>query len=217
MDDRLARRLKNLESRLQLLGALCLAMVAINLVLVGLWIAGRRSNERPGVLSLYDLGGRERIRLDATSEPVLVMRALDGSERLRLALHDEEVALHMRDPGGRVRVALGAEVKGGGLSLFDERQSLRTEVRVLKNNPGLYIRDEKQTVRVGLGMSPDRAGLYLNDATGRARGEWSCGEAIRFMLSDRGEKPLVGMAIDAGDRSLVFFRTKNKAWKFPLP
>lgn len=140
---------------------------------------------------------------------------------MRLALGKDAVSMHMLDPGGKVRLALGAEEKGGGVSLFDGRQGLRTELRILKDTPGLYVRDEKQTVRVAVGMSPDGAGMYLADAAGNPRGEWNCMEndTIRFILRDKAEKPLIAMAVDKQNHALVLFEVVagGKGWRFPTP
>lgn len=116
---------------------------------------------------------------------------------------------------------MGAEEQGGGLSLFDARQSLRSEFRIVKETPGLYVRDEKQTVRVAVGMSPDGGGMYLADSAGLPRGEWNCMEdgTIRFMLRDKAEKPLVVLAVSKENRAVILFEALAgaKGWRFPPP
>lgn len=218
MDDRLQR----LEQRWRWLAALCIALAVANLLSLVLLITYVRDNPRPGTLTLWDVSGHPRIRLDASApEPYLSLNAEDGRERMRLALGKDAVSMHMLDPEGKVRLALGAEEKGGGVSLFDTRQGLRTELRILKDTPGLYVRDEKQTVRVAVGMSPDGAGMYLADGAGNPRGEWNCMEndTIRFILRDKAEKPLVAMAVDKANRAMVLFEAaaEGKGWKFPAP
>lgn len=222
MDDRLQRRIDRLEQRGRWLGALCIALTVLNLLSFVLLISHVRDNSKPSALTLWDSSGHPRIQLDAGApEPHLSLRSENGQERMRLALGTDAVSMHMLDPDGKVRLALGAEEKGGGISLFDGRQGLRTELRILKDTPGLYVRDEKQTVRVAVGISPDGAGMYLADGAGNPRGEWNCMEddTVRFILRDKAGKPLVAMAVNNANRALVLFQAvaDGKGWRFPTP
>lgn len=80
--------------------------------------------------ALEIVDGRGQVRAQINVEPTVTTQ--DGNA------YPEEVVLRLRDPKGLIRVKLGANQNGSGLTMLDDRQELG--VHILAQGAGTFLK-----------------------------------------------------------------------------
>lgn len=97
---------------------------------------------------------QDRSRADEHVIPVLRTRAIEllddkGKKRAQLNVESNgEVVFRLRDPTGTIRAKFGADERGSGLVLMDERTEPTVQLRANKDggNLALYTREGRRSV-----------------------------------------------------------------------